>query len=99
MVRYIDENYAGKISLSGMSATLFIDKYYMCRVFKKATGLTIIEFINNKRLAEAERMLKGTAKTVTAVAMSVGFNNASYFTEMFKAKYGMTPGEFRGRPL
>lgn len=95
IVNYINENYAGRITLDDLSAAFYLDKYYLCHVFRKSTGLGVVEFTNRKRLSEAERELRNTQRPVTDIAMSVGFNNTNHFTELFKRTYGMTPGEYR----
>jgi AraC-like DNA-binding protein len=95
IVNYINENYAGKINLDDLSAAFFLDKYYLCHIFRKSTGLGVVEFTNRKRLSEAERELRNTGRPVTDIAMSVGFNNTNHFTELFKRTYSMTPGEYR----
>jgi AraC-like DNA-binding protein len=95
IVNYINENYAGRITLGDVAAAFYTDKYYLCHIFKQSTGLGILEFTNRKRLMEAERRLRATRRPVTDIAMEVGFNNTNHFTELFKRMYGATPGEYR----
>jgi len=74
---------------------LFINRYYLCHIFKEVTGLSVIEFINTKRLAEAERLLRYSSSSITYICEAVGFNSISHFINLFKKAYLCTPSEFR----
>jgi AraC-like DNA-binding protein len=65
-------------------------------ILKAELGFTFTGYLNKLRLAEAARLLaeKGSA-TVSEVAYTVGYNNASYFNKLFKEEYGCTPKAFR----
>lgn len=95
IVRYINANYPNKITLDSISRELFINKYYLCHIFKKVTGTGIVNFINNKRLAEAEKLLRYSNSNITEISETVGFSNITRFICLFKNKYGCTPGKFK----
>jgi YesN/AraC family two-component response regulator len=58
-------------------------------------GLTFKQLINKMRIEEAKRMLKETDLRIIDIALNLGFNNISYFNNIFKANEGETPSDFR----
>ena len=66
-----------------------------CKLFKKETGYSIIEFKINCQLEEACNLLKITNMQISDIAMEAGFNNVSYFSKIFKKKYQLTPKIYR----
>lgn len=97
IIKYINENYNAKITLDSLVDKFFVNKYYLCHIFKHETGLSIIDFVNNKRLSEAEIMLKTTDLSVTDICYKVGFNSINHFLKLFKNSYELTPKKFRER--
>ncbi|MGM0602510.1 MAG: AraC family transcriptional regulator [Bacillota bacterium] len=95
IIAYIDDNYKENITLNEIAETLYISKYYLSHFFKDKTGFTIIEFLNNKRIIEAQKMLKNTNLNVTDIAMNVGFNTLNHFERTFKNINGITPTQYR----
>ena len=87
----IENHYNEKISLDFLSDMFFIDKFHLCHTFRKETGMTIIDFINQKRITQAGILLKGTNKSVNEISTLVGFPNQNYFGVVFKKQYGKSP--------
>lgn len=73
-----------------------VNRNKVYEILKAELGFTFTGYLNKLRLAEAARLLaeKGSA-TVSEVAYTVGYNNASYFNKLFKEEYGCTPKAFR----
>ena len=71
-----------------------ISRAHLHRKMKDMTGIPVSEFIRNIRLEQAARLLKEQKINVTQVAYSVGFNNQSHFSTVFRKHFGMTPREF-----
>ena len=92
---YIQENYHAKISNSQLSRTLGYHSYYLNRVFKKSTGITIHQAVLLEKIRIAEHLLKETDLSVQAVAAEVGFSDRSQFITAFKKCNGYTPLEYR----
>jgi transcriptional regulator GlxA family with amidase domain len=65
------------------------------RFFKKRTGVTFIDSLNEIRLGHATRMLIDTTHSVSEIAYKCGFNNISNFNRIFRKKKGCTPKEFK----
>lgn len=68
---------------------------YLSRVFKEETGYNYSTFLSNIRLKKAEYLLTNTVEKVQSIAEMVGYSNVSYFSTIFKKKYGVNPYEFR----
>lgn len=95
IVNYIDQNYNLPISLDNISEATHLNEYYLCRIFKAATGQTVFNYINYIRICEAENLLTNTSLSITDIAFSVGFSNISRFDEAFKRITGTTPLKYR----
>jgi AraC-like DNA-binding protein len=93
---FIDEHYQSKISLNEVADLCSLSKAAFCRYFKKATGSTFIEFLNQYRISQAKRLLlKG--KNVSEACYDCGFESMSYFNRSFKKITGENPSVFKKR--
>ncbi|MGJ8715442.1 MAG: AraC family transcriptional regulator [Maribacter stanieri] len=92
----IDERYQGKISVDEVAKFCNLTKPAFCRYFKKATGSTFIEFLNQYRISQSKRMLL-TGKNVTETCFKCGFESLSYFNRTFKKVTGENPSAFKKR--
>ena len=90
IIDYINSHYTDDISLDFLCEHFFISKYYLCRIFKKRTGLTIQTYIKEKRLAHFNE-LKKNGKRMTEAAFLSGFNDYSTFYRTYVKKYGHAP--------
>lgn len=93
-VSYIRKNYNKKITLDEIAKAVFCDKYALCREFKRLTGQTIFENLNNYRCIKAIDFLSN-GYTVAATASLCGFDNLSFFTKTFKKYIGRLPSEYK----
>lgn len=92
---YIADNYKDINGLDEIAARFYISTSYLCRVFKKHTGMTISHYINQIKIQHACELLANTDKTTTAIAYECGFNSSMYFCKTFKEQMGCSPSEFR----
>ncbi len=76
---------------------VFYTKEHVCRVFKQTQGMTMTEYLNNRRLELAADRLACSREQVSAISLSLGFSSVSYFNRIFKEKYGYTPVQFRNK--
>ncbi len=65
------------------------------RRFKAATGLTLIDYIQNLRIEEAKRLLETTTLPVEVISAEVGYDNLSFFNRLFRRRCGLTPARYR----
>lgn len=95
VIEHIHENLAEPLSLQKLSEICFMSPGYFCRYFKQEIGKTPIAFINECRIEKACELLSGSEFPVSDIALSVGFDNFSYFIRKFREHKGMTPGKYR----
>ena len=65
------------------------------RWFKQMTGGSFISYVNDRRLTSAAERLRRSDDKIVTIAEDAGFENLSNFNRQFKARYGMTPREYR----
>src|SRR5512133_1991952 len=92
---FIRGNYEKELSLKEVANIVNMPEGSFSRFFKKRSGRTFIESLNEIRLGHASRMLITTTQTIAEISYKCGFNNLSYFNRVFKRKNGCTPSEFR----
>lgn len=97
VVEFINSNYMQKLTLDDISKNFFVNKFYLCHIFKEITGVSIVEYIVNKRMHEAEKLLIYSGESITMISETVGFRNVNNFISAFKEKYGCTPKNFRSQ--
>lgn len=94
-IEYIKENYKKEISIDTLCKELNINKCYFCSIFKKETDLTFINYLNKYKIDKSKELLSNTKLSLLDVAISVGFNNQSYYSTVFKKMTNKTPLEYR----
>ncbi|MDD5688593.1 MAG: AraC family transcriptional regulator [Elusimicrobia bacterium] len=93
---YINKHFKERITLAGLSKHAGYSPYHISHLFKKFTGLNFMEFIDNKRIIEAKRILEtDNNKKVISIAYEVGFSNLSTFNLNFKRFTGTNPSQYR----
>ena len=95
IVRYIHENYASIRSIGQLADAFFISKYHLCHLFTKHLGLSIVSYINMIRIRAACRALDAGERSITTLALSLGFNSSAYFCKVFKEQMRQTPLEYQ----
>lgn len=93
---YIDKNYFRKIELTEVAKMSNMTKEAFCRYFKKVTGKTFIEFLNQYRISQAKRILM-SGESVSDACYNCGFESLSYFNRIFKKITTENPSTFRKR--
>ncbi len=94
-LRYAEENFMNEIIPEDACALINTDKYYFCKLFKKAVGGTFTEYVNFLRMYHAEKMLIDCDKNISEIAYECGFTSIQYFNRLFKKQKGITPTEYR----
>ena len=67
----------------------------LCKKFKEKTGMTVVQYMNKKRIERAKLLLKNQKNTLEQVAEQTGFSNANYLVRVFKKVTGQTVSEYR----
>lgn len=96
LLAFVDERYLdSSLCLSTAADYLQTSIYTVSRIFKERTGMGFKEYITGKRLRQACRLLRTTNLPVTTIAAQCGFENANYFTVVFRTEYGIPPSKYR----
>lgn len=94
-IQHIQENYRAPLTIDRLAEIAGMSEGHFCRVFKQYTLKTPVQFINGVRLTHAADQLANTNKRVLDIAMDCGFNSVSYFIEVFRESFGITPSKYR----
>ncbi len=95
IMKTINENLSdADFNVDRLTEEVGLSRTQLHRKMKEITGISTGEFIRNLRLEQAVRLIREGKINIAQVAYSVGFNNQTYFSTVFKRYYGMTPTEF-----
>jgi AraC-like DNA-binding protein len=89
------QSYNRKISILEVASVAGMNTTAFCRYFRKKTGKTFAEFINELRISYACKLLRHGNQTVEFVCFESGFNNISNFNRQFKSEIGKSPSAYR----
>lgn len=92
---YIQAHYTEKFSLEQIANALFLNKIYLSKCFKQATGGTLLQYHNRVRCEKACELLKNPDLSIEIVSDRVGFATPSHFARIFRGIYGCSPSEYR----
>lgn len=94
LICWTEQNYSRKIRLDEVANVIGYSKYYFCSAFRTLTGMTYINYLNSVRLSHAcYHLLAG--KSVAETCYSCGFEDVSYFVQLFKRTYRLTPQQYK----
>ena len=94
-ITYIDTDLSGDLSLNTLAAMQSINPSYLSALFRRETGQTLTEHVNEKRIRLARQLLRTTRLQVQTVAQHCGIPDVNYFSKLFKKHTGKTPREYR----
>ncbi len=84
-----------KLSLEQVVARTNYSHSYVCRTFKKYLGVTLKQYINDKKLELSAVMIQNSDKSIENVAISLELGTLTNYIRMFKKRYGVSPGKYR----
>lgn len=94
-VAYIRKNIHQNISRMDIADYIYMNPDYLSRLFKKEKNISLTDYIVQEKLKMASAMLRSTNLPVSVIASNIGYTNFSYFTQVFRKSYGMSPSEYR----
>ena len=94
-VQYMQLNYGAKTSLEDIARSVYLSPTYLCRLFKRKMGVTIMQFYTTLRIDKCKDLLTATDLPLSEIAQETGFGDQSHFTKVFKRAVGMTPLAYR----
>lgn len=95
IMAYLKENFREKVTIDELAFIFGTNRASICKEFKLKTGKTLNEFIRDKKINEAKKLIAETRFTFTEISEKTGFQNIHYFTKTFKTVTGLTPSAYR----
>lgn len=92
---YIHEHYSQELSVELLASIVFLSPDYLSRLFKKATGKSLYQYIRQFRMEKASELLRNTTKKVIDIGIEIGYPNYSYFCQSFREYFGKSPDKYR----
>lgn len=92
---YISTHYREDLSLNSIAAQFYMSPYYVSRLFKRTTNLSLVEYINSVRVMAAKNLLERTQRRIPFVAEQAGFSTTAHFNRVFKESTGLSPQQYR----
>ena len=95
MLRHIQQNYAGEITISDIAKSAMISESECLRCFRNTIGIPPIRYVKRYRVLKAAELLSSTDQKIADIGALCGFQDTNYFTRSFREIKGMSPGEYR----
>lgn len=95
MLNYIDDNLYKRITMDEISSIFYFNKDYLMRIFKKELDITIMDYINKRRIYNSLELLKNTDDLVIKIALNSGYSSLEYYSETFTKILGVSPLTYR----
>ena len=92
---YIQRHLFETITTTQIASHLYMSRQHLSRRFTREAGMPLATYIRNEKAEEAKRLLRYTDKSISSIALFLGFSSPGHFTKVFKDLTGMTPGEYR----
>ena len=93
--KYLEKHYNESINREDIEQMVHLNTDYFNRIFKAATGYSLMEYIQYYRIQRAKELLNKTNKTISDISLEIGYESPAYFSKIFKKIAGITPQEFR----
>lgn len=94
VIYYIKKNIEKKLSLKEISTFVGVHPNYLSSAFKKQVGKTLIEYINNQKIAAIKNYMNNTNLSISEISYTFNFSYLSYFCIFFKKQTGLAPMEY-----
>lgn len=96
---YIRANMNEKLTVNDIANEMYISPSYLCRLFARKVGTTVMKYLCALRIDKAKQYLRETNYTIEEIASKTGFSSSKYFAKKFKELIGVTPTAFRNQKL
>jgi len=94
---YVQQNYTSAVSLQNAAALVHLSESAFCKFFKRISGKTFSDYVNEIRVAKACELLIETDKPIEQIAFETGFESQTYFNRIFLRKKASRPKDYRSR--
>lgn len=95
--KYIAENYRENLTMAAMAEMVNLSPVYFSVLFKREVGINFLDYLNQYRLETSKKLLKQVKYNINEAANLSGFQDARYFSKLFKKTFGITPTEYKSR--
>lgn len=95
VITTIDTDLTADLTLNVLAGKMNVNASYLSTLFKKETGSTLTDYVNEKRIQHGILLLHSTGLQIQTIASYCGIPDVNYFTKLFKKKVGKTPKEYR----
>lgn len=93
--KYIDENFHSELTLVNIAKIFSVSQSYLSHMFKKKSGYSVVNYIIRRRIGEAQTLLITTNKSITDIAIKVGYSHVTNFNIAFSKYIGISPSQYR----
>lgn len=93
-MKYIEEHLTERISLDKVATAIHVSSNYLSKLFKQEVECSFIDYVNQKKVEEAARLLEFSNYSVLDIALFLGYSSQSYFTQIFKKHMNVTPKQY-----
>lgn len=94
-VDWIQEHFDEPVNLEAVAEQAGISSRYLRKYFSEVMGKTCIQYITELRMEKAKHLLWETNESILNIAMETGYENAQYFSRVFRREEGITPKTYR----
>lgn len=91
----VEENLERDVSITGLAEELYFNSYYLSRMFKNIKGVTLSDYITERKMNRAKELLKNPDVRVQTIGERMGYSSPANFIRSFKKYFGVTPNEYR----
>ena len=92
---FVAAHYMTPFTREDLAGAVGVSEAYVSRVFRRVTGCSLWEFVNQYRVRSACELLDRTAMSVTEIALAAGFSDPAYFSRVFRSEIGQSPQSYR----
>lgn len=92
---YIESNITNNININDLEKTFFYNRYYIMKLFKKELKMTVIEYINKRKIYNSILDIKNNNKSLLYISLRNGFNSLEYYSEITKKYTDISPIKYR----
>lgn len=92
---FIELNLTDDVTLESVASYMNISPHYFSKIFKRDMEVNFIQYVTSRKIERAMRLLTMSNQSIINIAYDLGFNEANYFSRVFKKNTGMTPYHYR----
>lgn len=91
----LNDNLSSPFNLESLARTLSYSPNYLCRIFKKSTGETMLQYYYRLKINKAQSLILETDMSIKDISDTLGFDTVQYFSAVFKKYTGLTPSQYK----